>query len=290
MSKIKEELNLAIEEVEKYIKKYSDYNLKYREVLKEAMDYSLFTGGKRLRPVFGLKTFLMFDDNFERYMKYAVAVECIHTYSLIHDDLPSMDNDDYRRGKKTNHKVFGEDIAILAGDALLNTAFELMVMDDENLENELIQYKRKIEAIKEISYYSGINGMIGGQVIDITSNKENITKEKLFNMYKMKTAGLFQAAIISGAIIGGASNEEIEILKDYSLYLGLSYQIQDDILDLEEDKSIDKLTYVSFLGIEEAKKIMDNYVSRALEALDKLENRDTIFLEKLTKLLVNREI
>lgn len=290
MSKIKEELNLAIEEVEKYIKKYSDYNLKYREVLKEAMDYSLFTGGKRLRPVFGLKTFLMFDDNFERYMKYAVAVECIHTYSLIHDDLPSMDNDDYRRGKKTNHKVFGEDIAILAGDALLNTAFELMVMDDENLENELTQYKRKIEAIKEISYYSGINGMIGGQVIDITSNKENITKDKLFNMYKMKTAGLFQAAIISGAIIGGASNEEIEILKDYSLYLGLSYQIQDDILDLEEDKSIDKLTYVSFLGIEEAKKIMDNYVSRALEALDKLENRDTIFLEKLTKLLVNREI
>ncbi len=291
MSKIfNNKLNKSIDIIETSLKEYMDKDLEYTNNLLEAMNYSLFTGGKRLRPVFGLETFKLFSKDVKMYLPFAMAVEMIHTYSLIHDDLPAMDDDDYRRGKETNHKVFGEDMAILAGDALLNQAFEL-IFESVDYENENIEYyKRHINAGREVAYYAGINGMITGQVIDIHGNKENMDKDKLLYMYKCKTAGLFQAAIISGAIIGGANEKEIESLREFSYYLGLSYQIQDDILDIEEDKEIEKLTYLTYYSKDKAENDMKEYVSMANQALDKLEGKNTDFLKELTKKLVNRSI
>lgn len=284
---MEQELNKLKELIDLDLRKHLDFENKYIHRLMESMEYSLFTGGKRLRPIYGIKTYEVFSENIENYLPYGSAVEMIHTYSLIHDDLPAMDDDDYRRGKKANHIVYGEDIAILAGDALLNLAFEtLLASEVEDLSLEELQ--RKIRASYEISRYAGSQGMIGGQVIDLSEDMDSMDKDKLLHMYKCKTAGLFQAAIVSAAILAGASQKEIEIMREFSYYLGLSYQIQDDILDIKEDKAIDKVTYLSYYSIDRAKKDMDEYVNKALSLLKELD-RDTLFLEKLTENLIHRE-
>ena len=276
--------------IDNNLEKSMDLDLKYGEVLLEGMKYSLFTGGKRLRPIFGLKSFELYDNDIDKVMPYIMAVEMIHTYSLVHDDLPSMDDDDYRRGKKTNHIVFGEDIAILVGDALLNRAFEIMSEDIKENAKTIEDYRRRNLAMNEIGKYAGMFGMIGGQVVDIKGTDENMDRDKLVHMYTCKTAGLFQAAIVAGGIIGGASEEEIEILREFSLYLGLSYQIQDDILDYEEDKEINKLTYLTYYDKDKAILDMKDYVAKAIDLLDSLKGLDTSFLKDLTIELVGRKI
>ena len=257
----------------------------YEQELSSAMEYSLFTGGKRLRPLMTIKAYEMYDDYIYKALPYAMAIEMIHTYSLIHDDLPAMDNDDFRRGKMTNHKVFGEAMAILAGDSLLNLAFETMLSDAR----ESCDIS-SIKAMQEIAKASGCKGMIGGQAIDLRSDIGSMDEESLLYMYKGKTAALIQASILSGAIIGGASMEHIEKLRDFGLRLGLAYQIQDDLLDDEKDESIKKCTYLSFYSKEEAEKKVKDLSDRAVSILDSLEDIDTSFFKELTLELVGRQV
>ena len=257
----------------------------YEQELSSAMEYSLFTGGKRLRPLMTIKAYEMYDDYIYKALPYAMAIEMIHTYSLIHDDLPAMDNDDFRRGKMTNHKVFGEAMAILAGDSLLNLAFETML----SAARESCDIS-SIKAMQEIAKASGCKGMIGGQAIDLRSDIGSMDEESLLYMYKGKTAALIQASILSGAIIGGASMEHIEKLRDFGLRLGLAYQIQDDLLDDEKDESIKKCTYLSFYSKEEAEKKVKDLSDRAVSILDSLEDIDTLFFKELTLELVGRQV
>lgn len=259
----------------------------YQKRIFEAIDYSLFTGGKRLRPIMAIKSYEMFGKDIEEIIPYAIAIEMIHTYSLIHDDLPAMDNDDFRRGKPTSHKVFGEAMAILAGDGLLNLAFET-ISNHMETSRTIDDYKKHTRTFKEISKYSGIYGMIGGQVVDLLANHDTMVKEKLMFMYKTKTAALIQSALVAGAIMGEATDNEIEYMREFGLNLGLAYQIRDDILDINEDKSIKKLTYLTFHDIDKAKSSVDEYSNKAIDSLGKLKDRDTSFFVALTEELVKR--
>lgn len=284
------ELENSLDIIDRELKLILHNKKGYQSKIFEALDYSLFTGGKRLRPIMVLKSCEMFGNDIVNAIPYALAIEMIHTYSLIHDDLPSMDNDDFRRGKPTNHKVFGEAMAILAGDGLLNLAFETITNYAMNNSVTIDDYKKHMKALEEISKYSGIDGMIGGQVVDLLSNHETMTEDRLLYMYKTKTAALIQAALVSGAIMGNASDEEIEVIRKFGFNLGIAYQIRDDILDIKEDRSIEKLTYLSFHNIEKAKVAIGNYSNKAMEVLEKLNNRDTNFFISLTEELINRNI
>ncbi|MGN9164136.1 polyprenyl synthetase family protein [Tissierellaceae bacterium HCP3S3_D8] len=289
MTIINGELNKTREIIDEKLKEYLKIDNIYVEKILESIKYSLFTGGKRLRPIIMVKTFEIFDDNIENVLPYASALEMIHTYSLVHDDLPAMDDDNMRRGKPTNHIVFGEAMAILTGDALLNLAFEIMLDDVLNTSMSNDEYRRKSRAIYEIGNYSGIRGMIGGQVVDLFGNYRDMDRDRLIYMYKTKTAALFQASVVAGAILGGASEEEVSILRDFALYLGLAYQIQDDLLDFEEDALIDKLTYLSYFDRDKANRDMREYRDRAISILESLKSRNTDFLRELTMLLANRK-
>ena len=285
---IAKELERLRKIIDKYLKESINIKGEHQKEIFDAMEYSLFTGGKRLRPIFAIKVYEIFNPNIENILPYAAAIEMIHTYSLIHDDLPSMDNDDYRRGKLTNHRVFGEAMAILAGDGLLNLAFETMLKDALK-EEEGIGYQQKIEVMYEIAKCAGVEGMIGGQVVDLFSNEGEMTRDKLLFMYQAKTAALFQASVLSGAILGGASPREVKILREYAQVLGLSYQLQDDLLDIEEDESINKFTYLSFYDKDKAEEDIERLCKESFDLLDKLDGRDTQFLKELTELLVNRK-
>ena len=262
----------------------------YQSKIFEAINYSLFTGGKRLRPIMALKSCEIFTSDISDAIPHALAIEMIHTYSLIHDDLPSMDDDDFRRGKPTSHKVFGEAMAILSGDGLLNLAFETISDYAINNSKTIDDYKKHMRSLGEISKYSGINGMIGGQVVDLLSSHDTMTEERLIFMYKTKTAALIQSALVSGAIMGDATDLEIETMREFGFNLGLAYQIRDDILDINEDISIKKLTYLSFHDLEKAKEDIRIYSHKAIEALKSLKNKDIRFFTELTKELINRDI
>ena len=196
----------------------------------DAMRYSLLAGGKRLRPVLMLAVCEMLGGKAEDVVPYACAIEMIHTYSLIHDDLPAMDNDDYRRGRLTNHKVYGEAIAILAGDGLLNLAFETMLMHAENYGSDL---KRHVQAMKIIANASGVSGMIGGQVVDIEAEGRDISTELLEYLHRHKTGALIKAPVIAAAVLCGADETSVKCLESYAEKIGLAFQIKDDILDVE---------------------------------------------------------
>ncbi len=290
MKIIKGLINDTIMIIDEALQAHTNIESKYHQEIYNSMRYSLFTGGKRLRPVIAVKTFEMYSKEIERILPYAASIEMIHTYSLIHDDLPAMDDDDMRRGKATNHMVYGQALAILSGDGLLNLAFETMAKDLLESTNSLEDYKRKSKAIYEISKYSGCQGMIGGQVVDLFATHDNMDDKKLLFMYEKKTAGLFQAAAVVGGILGGASDEEVEILRDFSLNLGLAFQIQDDILDAEQDAEINKLTYLSYYNIDKCKEEVLKHTKKAFELLDSLQDRDTSFLRDLTNLLVDRQV
>lgn len=262
----------------------------FQKRILESIEYSLFTGGKRLRPIMAIKSYEMFNNQLSEIMPFAIGIELIHTYSLIHDDLPAMDNDDFRRGKPTNHKVFGDAMAILAGDGLLNLSFELILEFIDNNAKDINDYKKYTRALKEISKYSGIYGMVGGQVVDLLLSHDTVTEEKIMFMYKAKTAALIQAALVSGAIVGEADEEEIEYIREFGLNLGLAYQIRDDILDEEQDAHIKKLTFLSFYDINKGKEAVEEYSYNAISCLKKLKSRDSEFFEILTKKLIDRII
>jgi len=290
---LQEELDILKNLVDRELERYIPKNV-YPEVIYDAMRYSLFAGGKRLRPILMLLSNRLIGDNQEQVMPLACAMEMIHTYSLIHDDLPAMDNDDYRRGVLTNHKVFGEAIAILAGDALLTHAFIIMI--EHAISSS---YKeRLLRAIYEIALASGTKGMIGGQVIDIYDNKD-INQEKLYLMHKCKTGALITAAVRAGAIVGGASDYELGLLTRFSEGLGIAYQIRDDILDeigdekklgkkVGRDSKNKKNTFVTLYGIKDSQRLLEEYSLKAISYLEPFGERAKTLID-LTKSLMLRE-
>ncbi len=258
------------------------------EELQKAMAYSVFAGGKRLRPALVLATCELFCDNLEKALPFACAIEFIHTYSLVHDDLPSMDNDDYRRGRLTSHKVFGEDKAILAGDGLLSYAFDIML---ENCKDE-----NSINAAKYISNAAGVNGMVAGQWVDVSSNGQKITKDVMHFIHINKTAALIIGAIKAGASCGNASEKDIKLCEEYGRCIGYTFQIIDDILDVIGDKEAlgkatgsdeanEKTTYVTLYGIEGAKKQAEEYTEKAISIMEPYGEKAMFFIELATYLL-----
>lgn len=224
-------------------------------------------------------------EDYTKVLPFATAIEMIHTYSLIHDDLPAMDDDDIRRGKPTNHKVFSEAIAILAGDGLLNMATEVLARELESIE-DIEELKRALKAMRYMFTASGVHGMVGGQVIDLGfSEVRNL--EVCETMYKLKTAALIRAAVVSAAIIAGANDEEITEFEEFANSLGMAYQMRDDILDAKDDIEKDNNTILNYINVEGLKTRVDEYSERAMVALGKLKY-DTEELEELTKSLVKR--
>lgn len=271
--------------------KYNPVRPNLQKVIYEAMNYSLSAGGKRLRPALLMEFNRIFGGDANAALPFACALEYIHTYSLIHDDLPAMDNDDMRRGKPTCHKVYGEANAVLAGDALLTKAFELMA------ECDFDDKARQLRAIACIAESVGTEGMIGGQVIDIQSENKSIPYETLKTLHSLKTGALIKAACVGGAILGGASEREISKVSDYAVNLGIAFQIRDDILDVigsaEElgkpigsDSESCKNTYVSLFGLEKSEELCREYTEKAISALDNLP--DTENLKLLAEEMVNR--
>jgi len=291
-----QQLSSKIAMVDEYLEKYIPLRDNYQSAIYEAMRYSLFAGGKRLRPVIALASCELVGGNIKDAVPIACALEMIHTYSLIHDDLPAMDNDDYRRGKPTNHKVYGEAVAILAGDALLNKAFEVAV--NEGLKTG-VDPARLLKAISVIATASGADGMIGGQIVDLESENKEIDLERLKYMHLHKTGALIVAAAKAGAIIGGANEVQIHALSSFAENLGLAFQIKDDLLDVEgnqeklgkpvfSDIRKGKSTFVSLMGIEESRKAVDKLSKDAVECLKVFGDKGA-FLSQLAQYLIHRE-
>jgi len=268
-------------------------SLSIPEQLKQSMLYSVEAGGKRLRPILLIASFESFADDFNYAISSCIALEMIHTYSLIHDDLPAMDDDDYRRGKPTNHKVFDEATAILAGDALLTYGFELIAGDS------LLNDNQKIEIIKMLSATSGPKGMVAGQFLDMEAETRQVTVEELENIHALKTGKLLEFAMYAGAFLGGASQTQLQHLKHFAYYLGLIFQVQDDILDVTgdqeklgkpvgSDEGNDKSTYPKLLGLDGAMNKKNEYVEKAYQELEKAEAKSSV-LKELTDYFSNRD-
>ena len=281
--------------VEKVLKEYMPKEEGYQKTVIEAMNYSLSAGGKRLRPILTLEACKIVGGNEDEAISFAIAIEMIHTYSLIHDDLPALDNDDLRRGRPTNHKVYGEAMGILAGDALLNYAFEVMLAGSINKENP----EKYLKAINEIAKGAGIYGMIGGQVVDVESENKQIEKEKLDYIHMNKTAAMMVGCMRAGATIGGANSEQMEEITKYPKNIGLSFQIVDDILDIVGDEAKlgkkvgsdienHKSTYPSLLGLDKSKEIAHNLIDEAKKSIEKLSD-DVDFLKGLAEYIIDRE-
>ncbi|MDU1598642.1 farnesyl diphosphate synthase [Peptostreptococcus anaerobius] len=281
--------------IEEKIESYLPKEEGYQKTIFEAMNYSLRAGGKRLRPILLMEAYKICQGQGEDFVPYSVAMEMIHTYSLIHDDLPALDNDDLRRGKPTNHIVFGEAMAILAGDALLNTAYETML-------NAAFKHSRpeiSLRAAYEISRGAGIYGMIGGQVVDVESEDKKIDKDKLDYIHMNKTAAMIVGSVRAGAILAGIDEDRLESLTKYAENIGLAFQIVDDILDIEGDEKLlgkrvgsdldnDKSTYPSLLGISESKKIVENLIEEAKISLEVFDS-DAEFMNALADFIRDRQ-
>ena len=304
MSDFKEVMKIHVEEVEEILEEYlPEMKGVYYERVVEAMRYSFYAGGKRLRPMMMLESFRMFGGKDENIVKpYMAALEMIHTYSLIHDDLPAMDNDDYRRGRLTNHKQFDEATAILAGDGLLNMAFEIvsdaMVQTVENGDCDLL--KRQTKALQVLGHKAGVYGMIGGQVADIEAEKKSdATKEELLFIHENKTAALIRSALTIGAILAGASEEDIIKTERIGYNVGVAFQIQDDILDQIGDEALlgkpvgsdeknAKTTYVTLEGLDKAQADQKQLSEEAIAMLNAI-TEEKVFLKDLIISLVSRD-
>ncbi len=310
------ELEQKTAKVEAVLRRYLPAETGYQRRVAEAMNYSIQAGGKRLRPLLMAESAALFTDVSLISMEgdatvqdglvnralplFMAALEMIHNYSLVHDDLPAMDNDEYRRGRKTTHVVYGEGMAVLAGDGLLNYAFETAVCAFEKAETEA-EIRRVAAAMKILACRAGINGMIGGQCADLEAEKpgENVTEEMLLYIHEHKTAALIQAAMTIGAVLAGAVQEEIAMLEKCACNIGVAFQIQDDILDVTgsleilgkqvgSDEKNHKLTYVTMHGLDESKRQVAKLSEEAVEILASFPRRN-LFLEKLTKQLIYRE-
>ena len=289
-----EELQERIQQIEEIIKSYLPKEEGLQKTVIEAMNYSILAGGKRLRPMLMLETYKLFGGSGKIVEPFMVALEMIHTYSLVHDDLPAMDNDEYRRGKKTTHTVYGEAMAILAGDGLLNYAFEI-ASDALSLETS----ERVAKALGVLSKKAGIYGMIGGQIADIESEGKRVGIDVVEFIHRLKCGALIESAMLIGAILAGANEEEQERIEQIGADIGYAFQIQDDILDVTSSTEIigkpvgsddknEKSTYVSIKGLEQAKKDVETMSERALLTLSSLPYQNS-FLEELIKKLINRE-
>lgn len=263
------------------------------ENLFAAMKYSLMSGGKRLRPILLMAAADSINGQGVKFVTAACALEMIHTYSLIHDDLPAMDNDDYRRGKLTNHKVFGEATAILAGDALLTLAFEVVTRQKD------VDSATLLRIVREIGVAAGTAGMVGGQAVDLESEGKRIDMATLKKMHLGKTGALFKAAVRSGAILAKASDDKLSALTEYAEYFGLAFQITDDILDvIGDEKSLgkpvgsdernNKSTYVTLTSLDTAKKLAEDAVDSAVKSLRNF-GAEADFLRELVKYLIGRQ-
>lgn len=284
---LKEEIRVLRDLLDGELREYISRNRdQYKENIIGAINYSLFTGGKRIRPILAMKSFELFSgEDYKRVLPYAMSIEMIHTYSLIHDDLPAMDDDDYRRGKPSSHKKFGEALAILAGDGLLNLAFEVVL---DSLDED--SGPREIRALRRLAKYSGISGMINGQVVDLHLEEENITRDKIIYMYRTKTAALIEASLLVGSILADASEEELVLMEEFGYNLGMAYQIQDDFLDLEEDRAINKITYISVFGQDQARRDLEDFNARARASLNRLDRPGLDFFFELIDRLELRSI
>ena len=274
----------------------NDADRSYYEKLKNAMTYSSFAGGKRIRPFLTLEFYKTVSgkNDVTKALGYAAGVELIHTSSLIHDDLPAMDNDDFRRGKPSNHKAFGEATAILAGDALITLAVETIA------KNSLCSAEQNVKAVIEFCRYSGLDGMMGGQQIDLNGEGYQLSADEVNKMHLLKTAALITCSCVLGCIAAGANARQIEAAREFGASLGLAFQIKDDLLDVEstsaatgktvgKDKKYQKSTFVSCFGLEEAHRIAEEYSVKAENALDVFGSSEAVLeLKELCGYLLGR--
>lgn len=300
----KEELEQKTKTIEEILQRSLPAEEGYRRRVAEAMNYSILAGGKRLRPMMMAESAALFGDGsvlLEHALPlFMAALEMIHNYSLVHDDLPAMDNDEYRRGRKTTHVVYGEGMAVLAGDGLLNYAFETAVRAFDRAET-VDEMRRVAASMKILADRAGIDGMIGGQCADLEAEKPetDVTEEMLLYIHEHKTAALIQAAMTIGAALAGASQEEIDALERCACNIGLAFQIQDDILDVTgslevlgkqvgSDEKNHKLTYVGMHGLEESRRQVEKLSAEAVEILASFPRRN-LFLEELVQQLIYRQ-
>ena len=277
--------------VDNYLSNYFKDKGSYNSLIYDAASYSLNVGGKRIRPILFMLVYFMYKGEDKEVIDMAAAIEMIHTYSLIHDDLPCMDNDDLRRGKPTNHKVYGENIAVLAGDALLNEAMILL------MDFSIKHGKDALVAAREIAYAAGADGMIGGQVVDIINEGKRISKEELNYMHLKKTGELIRSSIVAGAILAEADKREIDLLNKFGMNLGLAFQIKDDILDVTGDveklgkntlADVNKSNFITMYGLEECKVMCEDLTAECITILDKI-SVNTDILKELTIELLKRD-
>ena len=289
----KQQLNQKVNEIENIIYGYLPKEEGLQKTVIEAMNYSVKAGGKRLRPLLMMESYKLCGGKGKVVEPFMTALEMIHTYSLVHDDLPALDNDEYRRGKKTTHAVYGETMGILAGDALLNYAFEVASAAFD------IEFNPNVaKALKVLATKAGIYGMIGGQIADIESEGKKAPIETVEFIHRLKTGALIEGAMKIGAILAGASDEDIKKMESIGADVGYAFQIQDDILDVtstteilgkpagSDDKN-EKSTYVSLKGLEDAKKDVEFLSQRAIKTLESFDG-DSAFLKQLINMLINR--
>lgn len=295
---IKKEIMERGESIHLLLESYLPEEVGYQKRIFEAVNYSMLAGGKRLRPMLMQETYHLFGGTSQAIMPFMAAIEMIHTYSLVHDDLPAMDNDEFRRGKKTTHAVYGEAMGILAGDALLNYAYETAVSAfDMEPDNPAIG-----KALQVLTKKAGVYGMVGGQVVDVEGEKQledvEMTRDRLDFIYRLKTGALIEASMMIGAILAGASGEDVEKMEQIAAKIGLAFQIQDDILDVigneEElgkpigsDEKNHKVTYVTFEGLDQAQEDVARLSQEAVELLESIDS-DTEFLKELILYLIHR--
>ena len=289
------EIKKHAEAIERILAAYLPKEEGFEKVIYEAMNYTMLAGGKRIRPMLMLETYRLFGGDKEVIYPFMAAIEMIHTYSLIHDDLPALDNDDYRRGRKTAHIVFGEDMAILAGDALLNYAFEVAAQTLSNHQ----ECPGVIRAMQILTKLPGVSGMIGGQVVDVALTGKEMTKDQMLYIYRCKTGALIRAAMDIGAVLAGASEEETGVIDEIAMDIGLAFQIRDDLLDIISDSETlgkqvgsdeknHKVTYASCYGEAASKEEVERLTKEAFDKLHSLSCQNP-FLEKVLTYLIDRE-
>ena len=289
-----EELKKRTEEAERVIRKYLPEESGFAKTMAEAMNYSMTAGGKRLRPILIRETYRLFGGEGVLCEPFMAAMEMIHTHSLIHDDLPALDNDDYRRGRLTTHKVYGEAMGVLSGVSLLNRAYEVMISAFDLTEDK----ERVIAAMRIMADKTGINGMLGGQSVDVENDGKPLEREMLDYIYKNKTSALIEASMMTGAVLAGASEEELEVVEQAAENIGLAFQIQDDILDvtstqeelgkpIHSDEKNNKVTYVSLMGAPAAAGKVKELSEHAVELLNSLDRKNE-FLDLLVESLISR--
>ena len=285
-----------VKEIEEILKSYLPEQNGYQRIIMDVMEYSLMAGGKRLRPMLMQETYRLFGGTEKVIEPFMAAQEMIHTYSLVHDDLPAMDDDELRRGRKTTHVVYGEDMGILAGDALLNYAFETAAVAFDEYPEKALQIGK---AMKILGNKAGIYGMLGGQVVDVKETGHAVDKDVLDFIYALKTGALLESSMMIGATLAGADDESIALIEKVASKVGLAFQVQDDILDvtstaevlgkpIHSDEKNEKTTYVTLLGIDKAEKIVEKESVEAIELLKSLPVRND-YLEWLLTQLIHRK-